>query len=191
MAALSGAAEARAALRALLRAIDRHLTPVAGNVQWRNAALAAFRQAPAAASSGGAAGLQVARDCAALIDGVAHHRVRLRPPPPRRCMQQRAFHGPMLCGAAVFLRPITLLTVHMCALKQTQGLLSSYNLGVDPNERNKRMVEATARRVGFAMPHEDKPPRRPRKGSDSGSGGGGGGSGGKSQGGGSSTAAGG
>lgn len=44
-----------------------------------------------------------------------------------------------------------------------QELLASYNLGVDPDERNRRMVEATARRVGFALPHEEKPPPRRRR----------------------------
>jgi hypothetical protein len=33
-----------------------------------------------------------------------------------------------------------------------QALLTSYNIGVDPDQRNKRMVEATARRVGFELP---------------------------------------
>jgi hypothetical protein len=39
--------------------------------------------------------------------------------------------------------------VHCCP---PQELLQRYNIGVDPEERNKRMVEATARRVGFALP---------------------------------------
>jgi hypothetical protein len=31
-------------------------------------------------------------------------------------------------------------------------LLVEYNIGLDVDERTKRMVEATARRVGFALP---------------------------------------
>lgn len=50
----------------------------------------------------------------------------------------------------------------------SQELLSSYNLGLDPDERNKRMVEATARRVGFALPTEEKPPPRKRGGQQEG-----------------------
>ncbi|GBF89102.1 hypothetical protein Rsub_01819 [Raphidocelis subcapitata] len=111
------AAEARAALRALLRAIDRHFTSVAGNAAWRDHAVAQFR-APAPADAAAAwEGLRLAKDYARLVQGVAHHR----------------------------------------------DLLLSYNLGLDSDERNKRMVEATARRVGFAMPNEPKPPPRPRK----------------------------
>lgn len=33
-----------------------------------------------------------------------------------------------------------------------QGLLKTYNIGVDPEERNKAMVEAVAKRVGFSLP---------------------------------------
>lgn len=31
-------------------------------------------------------------------------------------------------------------------------LLASYNIGLDVDERTKRMVEATAKRMGFALP---------------------------------------
>jgi hypothetical protein len=34
----------------------------------------------------------------------------------------------------------------------SQALLNEYNLGIDPEERTRRMVEATARRVGFQLP---------------------------------------
>lgn len=37
-----------------------------------------------------------------------------------------------------------------------KDLLLSYNIGLDVDERTKRMVEATARRVGFAMPVIEK-----------------------------------
>jgi hypothetical protein len=37
-----------------------------------------------------------------------------------------------------------------------QELLLSYNLGVDPDERNKEMVAKTAARVGFQLPQLDQ-----------------------------------
>lgn len=35
---------------------------------------------------------------------------------------------------------------------QTQALLKTYNIGLDSEERNKAMVNAVAKRVGFKMP---------------------------------------
>ncbi len=65
-------------LRQLLRAVDAHLTRVAGNTQWRDYALQQFR-ANAAAQDAQLVQeqLQVARDYTFLINTVAHHRVRL------------------------------------------------------------------------------------------------------------------
>lgn len=34
----------------------------------------------------------------------------------------------------------------------------TYNIGHDDDDRTKRMVEATARRMGFAMPNSTPPP---------------------------------
>jgi hypothetical protein len=76
MAAPATAAEARAALRRLLRAVDAHVTSVAGNPQWRDQVLADFRAPPPADGAAAAAGLQLARDYAALLENIAHHRVR-------------------------------------------------------------------------------------------------------------------
>jgi hypothetical protein len=38
-------------------------------------------------------------------------------------------------------------------LLSPQKLLVEYNIGIESDERNRRMVEATARRVGFELPH--------------------------------------
>jgi hypothetical protein len=35
-----------------------------------------------------------------------------------------------------------------------QALLLKYNIGVDPDQRNKEMVSAVAKRVGFKLPDE-------------------------------------
>jgi hypothetical protein len=45
-------------------------------------------------------------------------------------------------------------------MRMTQALLVKYNIGRDPDARNKEMVAKTARRVGFSLPHEPPPPRR-------------------------------
>lgn len=37
-----------------------------------------------------------------------------------------------------------------------QSLLDTYNIGVDPDARNKQMVEKTAARVGFKLPVEQQ-----------------------------------
>ncbi len=170
-------------LRGLLRAIDRHLTAVAGNPQWRAHVLAEFRRGAAAegGAGGAAGGLQLAREYTRLIDNIAHHRVRHR---TLQCISARRHYS-----SSSSFYPNTAPASH--ALQHThpprpcrQGLLTGYNLGLDPDERNKRMVEATARRVGFAMPSEEKPPPRARKGGGS-SGSSGGGAAAAGQGGGS------
>ncbi|KAF6251935.1 hypothetical protein COO60DRAFT_1556006, partial [Scenedesmus sp. NREL 46B-D3] len=98
---------ARSALRLLLRAVDRNVTSVAGNQQWRQHILQQFR---ANAGLQDAAQQQqmllLAQEYADLINNVAHH----------------------------------------------QELLLGYNLGVDPDARNKEMVAKTAARVGFQLP---------------------------------------
>ena len=37
---------------------------------------------------------------------------------------------------------------------RTQVLLTKYNIGIDPEQRNKSMVEAVAKRVGFKLPEQ-------------------------------------
>lgn len=144
-ASASSAAEARAALRALLRCVDRHLTGVAGNTQWRDHVRAEFRRpllraagGGGATSSSGSSGSSIDNDDdAVVVEAEAERARRIR-----------------------LARDYVLLADNIAHHRQ---LLASYNLGVDPDERNKRMVEATARRVGFALPHEEKPPPRPRR----------------------------
>lgn len=68
--------EARHVLRQLLRSIDRNLTSVAGNTQWRDYVLQQFRDnAHVMDSVKRQQGLQLAKDYAVLISNIAHHRV--------------------------------------------------------------------------------------------------------------------
>lgn len=91
---MAAAAEARATLRRLLRAIDRHVTAVAGNTQWRDHALSEFRRTGGSADAAAAQqGLQLARDYAGLIESVAHHRVRAA----RRRARSRQHAAPACC----------------------------------------------------------------------------------------------
>jgi ribosomal protein L12E/L44/L45/RPP1/RPP2 len=50
---------------------------------------------------------------------------------------------------------LILLCQSVCTYR-LQELLLSYNLGVDPDERNKEMVAKTAARVGFQLPQLDQ-----------------------------------
>ena len=71
------APEVRAVLRQLLRAIDTHLTRVAGNKQWRSYVLSeARRNAQLAEPAAAQQQLQAAREYADLINNITHHRVR-------------------------------------------------------------------------------------------------------------------
>eukprot|EP00877_Chromochloris_zofingiensis_P011387 jgi/Chrzof1/6501/Cz18g13190.t1 len=103
--------EARHVLRQLLRSIDRNLTSVAGNTQWRDYVLQQFRDnAHVMDSVKRQQGLQLAKDYAVLISNIAHHR----------------------------------------------ELLTRYGIGLNPDARNKSMVEATAKRVGFTLPEQQQ-----------------------------------
>jgi len=104
-------AEARSALRAALRAVGAHFTPVAGNGQWRAYVLEQARKLRASAPGDDraarvAAAAETARDYAELVETVARH----------------------------------------------VALLREYNIGVDPDARNRAMVEKTAARVGLSIP---------------------------------------
>lgn len=71
------AAEARAVLRSLLRAVDRNITSATGNRHWRDFVIAEFRRGEALGSSDERqAALQDARDYAVLVDSVREHKVR-------------------------------------------------------------------------------------------------------------------
>lgn len=37
-----------------------------------------------------------------------------------------------------------------------QALLTKYNIGIDPDVRNKGMVAAVAKRVGFKLPEQTR-----------------------------------
>ena len=67
----------RQAYRALLKAVDRHLTRISGNDQWREYIRLQFRQSrglenPVEAQRQ----LQLARDYCFLVNNIVHHRVR-------------------------------------------------------------------------------------------------------------------
>ena len=72
-------AEARAAYRAVLRAVDRNVTAVTGSTQWRDHIAAAFRrqaaEGDAAAAAAAAAGLQQAKDYAFLLNSIREQKV--------------------------------------------------------------------------------------------------------------------
>lgn len=69
------AAEARQVLRTLLRAVDRSITPAAGNRQWREFVLSEFRRGEAQTNPAERQrALQEARDYAFLINSVREHK---------------------------------------------------------------------------------------------------------------------
>lgn len=67
------AAGVRAVYRELLRAVDRHLTSVAGNRQWREYLGQEFR-APISQEQSLDRQLQLARDYSFLVQNIAYHR---------------------------------------------------------------------------------------------------------------------
>ncbi|PSC75404.1 hypothetical protein C2E20_1124 [Micractinium conductrix] len=69
------ATEARAVLRALLRAVDRNVTSASGNRQWREFVLAQWRANAASSNEAErSAALQEAKDYALLIDSIREHK---------------------------------------------------------------------------------------------------------------------
>lgn len=68
-----------------------------------------------------------------------------------------SFMAAIMCLLADVMGSIPFLHLACYAI---QELLSRYNIGVDPDERNKKMVEAVAKRVGFKLPEEPKAPRQ-------------------------------
>ncbi|PNG99005.1 hypothetical protein TSOC_015225, partial [Tetrabaena socialis] len=139
--AAPSAAEARSALRALLRAVDRHLTPVAGNTQWRRHVLERFRQPPAQQPPSSAAPPPPPAASSAS-SSAASSSAAARPIAP-------AGMPPTPAQALAAAREWAALARNIASHK---ALLLSYNIGLDVDARTKRMVEATARRVGFALP---------------------------------------
>lgn len=177
----------RAVLRQLLRALDAHVTSVAGNRQWRDHVLTSFRAN---------AGLQdvqrqqalllLAAEYAELIANIGHHQVgrrralltwlaasrqqlsraaqgagraRVRACPLRRRWCRHRVPGTTqqhACACVILSRQCVALPMpcpaRACHPAPHQHLLATYNIGVDPDARNKRMVEATAARVGFKLP---------------------------------------
>ena len=74
------AGDARQVLRALLRAVDRSVTSVRGDQQWRRFVLQEFRRWEAEPDGERrAAALHQARDYAFLITSVREHQVGARP----------------------------------------------------------------------------------------------------------------
>jgi len=128
----------------------------------------------ARASGGSTEARQLASDYAFLVEGVAHHRVRaalwrtLRAQRGGGCALHAADCWP---GAqwrqqwrcvggcrAMQARPLPPPPDPAPAPPaRAQALLEEYNIGLDQEEREKRMVTATASRVGFALPTEPKP----------------------------------
>ena len=70
------AARARAAYRALLRAVDTHVTAIGGNTLWRDAVRDGFRAAPPAAGEAAEAALDRAEQLTFYVNSVNEHKVR-------------------------------------------------------------------------------------------------------------------
>ena len=48
------------------------------------------------------------------------------------------------------------LAFYISTVHEHRTLLQRYNIGIDPEERNKAMVEKVANRVGFALPERHR-----------------------------------
>ncbi len=142
-------AEVRSVLRLLLRAVARHVTPVTGNQLWRREVLTHFRrpspQHPAPPQPGASATAPGIQPTPASSGSSAAHQ------PAATGGEQAAGAGDSLSTqqALALARDWAALANNIAHHRE---LLTSYNIGLDVDERTKRMVEATAKRMGFALP---------------------------------------
>ncbi|GIL43164.1 hypothetical protein Vafri_981 [Volvox africanus] len=159
-------AEVRSALRAVLRAVDRHLTHINGNRQWRQEVIAQFRgkqeqslvnstnSSPStAAVTGVTHNLKSVQTASGILQAQSQHltfatSLGSRPSLPIGPIAPVG-RPPTPAQAVALAREWAELANNIARHKE---LLLSYNIGLDVDERTKRMVEATARRVGFALP---------------------------------------
>ncbi|KAG2442810.1 hypothetical protein HXX76_002889 [Chlamydomonas incerta] len=149
-------AEVRSVLRTVLRAVDRHLTPASGSQLWRQEVLSRFRAGAAGAAGAPGAGASPASASAPASAAAADPQ---QPGPsgrgPPGAFDRSALpiapagRAPTPAQALAAAREWAELANNIARHKE---LLLSYNIGLDVDERTKRMVEATARRVGFALP---------------------------------------
>jgi len=129
----------------VLRTVDAHFTSVAGNQQWRDYVLEQARKVQrgtavteAAATTEGAATATAATATAATPAAAAGLPL-----------------APGLSSLIEAARDYAALVENVAAHR---ALLREYNIGIDPDERNRQMVEKTAARVGFSMPKARAPP---------------------------------
>ncbi|GLI68907.1 hypothetical protein VaNZ11_013458 [Volvox africanus] len=157
-------AEVRSALRAVLRAVDRHLTHINGNRQWRQEVIAQFRgkQEQSLANSTNSS------SSIAAVSGLTQNLKSVQTGTLQPQSQHLTSAGSLVCRPSLPIGPIAPVgrpptPAQAVALAREwaelanniarhKELLLSYNIGLDVDERTKRMVEATARRVGFALP---------------------------------------
>jgi hypothetical protein len=141
---MSAPAPARAAYRALMRAVARRITAVSGNTLWRDTVRTQFRVG-AAESDPAAAAAAVARaeDVAFMINSVNEHKARQR------------VHGRRKGLGCAFMR---------CAVRadalytptRPQDMLLSYGISLDKDAETKDRVKHTAARVGLSVAEYDE-----------------------------------
>ncbi len=141
-------AELRSTLRVVLRAIDRHLTSINGNRQWRKEVIARFRAWPDQPLPSNLDATSLAAAAQGSVRTTQQPQTLAGAPVPSRLISP-AGHHPTPAQALALARDWAELANNIARHKE---LLLSYNIGLDVDERTKRMVEATARRVGFALP---------------------------------------
>ncbi len=160
-------AEARAALRHLVRAVNANLTSQTGNTVWRQAVFEEFRRHAGETDATRAARLtQEAHDVAFHLNSVREHKVcgcshRLVARmvlPVGECLwvQKRAKRAAASasCGGCIC-RSRCGVHMHdhepMC-WRFLQELLFSHNIGVDRQKRQRQKLTDSARSVGLTLP---------------------------------------
>ena len=148
------AAEARQVLRTLLRAVDRNITGITGNRQWREFAVAEFRRGAALADPAERqAALQAAKDYAFLITSVREHKVRrVKATGWGRGLAARRSSASCRRRLVLLLTLLSLLLSPGCPALPLQELLLSYNIGISSEHREKGMNTRAANLVGLQMP---------------------------------------
>lgn len=151
MASSSSSFSARGTLRGLLRAIRTHVTSVAGNQQWRNHVLATAR-ASMVSKSQQEGGDQDQRESSPVSEGHDRRPISGFSQGSEARQAGATRPGQVAADMEQLARDLTFLVNNVAHHK---GLLASYNIGVNPDDRNKQMVEAVARRVGFQLPKQE------------------------------------
>ena len=135
------------AVRGLLRAIRQRISPKSQNSMWHDYVIEEYRRHAGETDPAKLQHLsQLVQDYTNLVHDVHYERVRCC-----RADADTVMHGRISCVLWLW-DPAFRVQLNKCLV---QELLLSYNIGVDRDARQRRMVQSTAARVGLRLPTTD------------------------------------